>query len=205
MNLCLAYLQAFLAGQVSSGAIYIWGRKGTGRSALLRGLCAQIPNTHTCYLEGSKSAGLLVGVEQWFARAELICIDDAELLTPDWLTVMASWIERAENQGLRLVIVGDHPPRAHEEGELRSLLSSLPSWQLHRLSEVQRRLMVAQWAKKEQVALSEAMLGSFLQRAPVSLSAMWQMWTKLLASASAGGITVKLIEEMAERRYQNGQ
>ncbi|MGK2946586.1 MAG: DnaA inactivator Hda, partial [Candidatus Malihini olakiniferum] len=126
--------------------IYLWSRKGGGRSHLLHAACAVLSRQGDAagYVPLEKHAYFVPDVLEGMEQLALVCIDNIESIAGDnaWEMAMFNLYNRIQEEGHnRLLITGDRPPRQLNLHlpDLTSRLDWGQIYKLHPLSDEEKR------------------------------------------------------------------
>jgi DnaA-homolog protein len=117
--------------------VWLWGRRGTGKTHLLQATCAaagERGQAAACFdLAGLPSTALLEGCE----ALDVVCLDglDAVAAVPEWNAALFRLHTLLQDSGGRFVVASTAPPAAHEF-TLPDLRSRLLAASVHQLAEL---------------------------------------------------------------------
>lgn len=164
----VAALRALVAGAAGERFIYLWGAPGSGRSHLLRAV-----------LQSLADAGRrvrLYGADEMPAAdeiAEVVGVDDVERLDGQaQINLFNIFNDLKESSGM-LVVTGDRPPaRLPLRPDLLTRLAWGLVYEVHVLSEDDRRAAVLEYAAARGFALPVEVTEYLLARVPRDLSSL---------------------------------
>ena len=199
----LNHLQLWVAKKSSAPArslvpTYLWGNAGSGKTHLLKAM-----------REALREQGATVG---WL---------DASILEPpefneDWAAVMMdevqlysvvqqhaafNWFVNAQTHQLRVLAAGDLPPADLKLREdLRTRLGWGHVFQLHALSDPERRAVLRQAADARGIFLGDEVMDYILTRFSRDLGSLMELLNQVdgYALQTKRGITIPLIKSMME-------
>ena len=199
----LDHLQLWVAKKSSAPArslvpTYLWGNAGSGKTHLLKAM-----------REALREQGATVG---WL---------DASILEPpefneDWAAVMMdevqlysvvqqhaafNWFVNAQTHQLRVLAAGDLPPADLKLREdLRTRLGWGHVFQLHALSDPERRAVLRQAADARGIFLGDEVMDYILTRFSRDLGSLMELLNQVdgYALQTKRGITIPLIKSMME-------
>jgi DnaA-homolog protein len=124
--------------------VYIWGTHNTGKTHLLQALCQfhSDQNIKLSYLPLHQLIEYSPEIFQGQEEMDICCIDDVQLLhnDTDWQEALFDLINRARENGTRLIIAANQPP-AEMNIALKDLVSRLqwgPTFRLNELSDLHK-------------------------------------------------------------------
>ena len=173
----MALLKA-LEGQLAAQGepiIYLFGPDDTGKSHLLQAACHLAQMTPVLYLPLSELThyapeDILQGVESM----GLVCLDDVQAVVGNeaWEMALFHFFNRAREQGCRLLVSANAPPRALgvELADLQSRFSWGIVYQLPSVNDEQRMSILCFRAGRRGLTLSSEVARYIIDRAPRSLT-----------------------------------
>ncbi|MDD3608581.1 MAG: DnaA regulatory inactivator Hda [Halothiobacillaceae bacterium] len=109
-------VRALLRGDAEPVQLLVWGAPGCGRSHLLQAACheAGALGGAAAYLPLNELADYGPGVLEGLERLPLVAVDDVQAVAgcPAWEEGLFDLINRAREQGARLLLSADGPPTA---------------------------------------------------------------------------------------------
>lgn len=132
----LAALRQGAVGAAEVRAVYLWGEKGSGKSHLLQAMVAQAAGQGAHYATGAVPAA-----------ADLVAVDDAEVLDDAAQIALFELYNRMREQGGLLLVSGTQAP-AHLSlrDDLRTRLGWGLVYQVHALSDEEKAEALRQHA-----------------------------------------------------------
>lgn len=192
----VAALRALVAGTAGERIIYLWGAPGSGRSHLLRAVLVQLGDAGRrarCY-----GAGETPELEDGF---EAVGVDDVELLDePAQIKLFNIFNNLKESSGV-LVVTGDRPPaRLPLRPDLLTRLAWGLVYEVHALSEDDRRAAVLEYAAARGFSLPLEVTEYLLARVPRDLSSLRALVDTLdrVSLEQKRAVTVPLAREVLQ-------
>lgn len=166
----ISALQAF-SDREGQPFLYVWGRKGVGKSHLLQAIChrASEKNLPSLYLPLSKpdySPEMLIGIE----AIPLVCLDDVESISGnrDWEEAIFHLFNRIQAQQGSLIVSSELSPAqlTINLSDLKSRLSSGVSYQIHALEDQDKQRALQSRAKQRGLELTDPVSQFLLTHCP---------------------------------------
>ena len=177
---------------------YLWGESGSGKTHLLKAVAEALRE------QGAAIGWLDPGIEQppdydesWAA----VLMDDTHLYTPVQQHAAFNWFVNAQTHQRAVLAAGAAPPADLKLREdLRTRLGWGHVFQLHVLSEPERRAVLRQAADARGVFLSDDVMNWMLNRFSRDLGSLMQLLDYLdkYALQTKRAITIPLIRSMLE-------
>ncbi len=128
----------------TTGAVWMCGPPGAGKTHLLQAICAQASETgRAAYLPLEALAHLGVGVLEGVAQFECVCLDDLDRVAREveWERALFGLLREMEERGGRLVVAAKAPPALWQWRlpDLGSRLAAAAIFQLRVLDEAEQR------------------------------------------------------------------
>ena len=124
-----------------NASAFIWGPPATGKSHLLRAVCAAVGDT-SVYVPLRELAALGPATIEGLERREVVCLDDVDAVAgkEDWEFGLFRLYNDLHAHAGRVVVAASAAPREAGIGlpDLRSRLSQLPAYRLEALGEAER-------------------------------------------------------------------
>ena len=142
----LSALRHALSGTSSERSFYLWGQAGSGRSHLLQACVNGAKEVHrsACYVRGSVPAD----------TAEVIAVDDVELLDETAQVALFDLYNRMRDSGGVLLVSGEvSPPHLELRDDLRTRLGWGLVYQLHTLNDEEKEQALMRHAEQKGYAL----------------------------------------------------
>lgn len=138
----LAHLEAVAAG-ARSGATWLCGGMGTGKTHLLQAACARAGEAGRAgYFPLAENARLGVAALEGWQLLDCVCLDDLDSIVGqrDWELQVFALHRELEDRGARLVVAATVPPAllAWSVGDLGSRFAAAAILQLRELGESER-------------------------------------------------------------------
>lgn len=177
---------------------YLWGASGSGKTHLLKAVAEALR-------EQGAAAGWLDATvlepppfdERW----AVVLLDDAHLYTAVQQHAAFNWFVNAQTSHRGVLAAGALPPADLKLREdLRTRLGWGHVFQLHALSEPERRAVLRQAADERGVFLSDEVMDFMLTRFSRDLASLMQLLRQLdgYALQTKRAITIPLIKAMLE-------
>lgn len=205
-----AEILGLLTAAVPPRALWLWGRRGTGKSHLLQAACAAAGaqgRTATCLdLESGGAPGLLDGCE----ALDLVCLDGLERVSEDagWNAAIFRLHTLMQDGGGRLYVASTGPPAAlrFRLPDLRSRLLAAPVHQLHELAEEDRIAVLEQRAGRLGLVLPRESAAYLVHRMPRDMHSLCAALDRLDVAALAAQrrLTVPFLRQVLEGQPADG-
>ena len=198
-------LQGWLHGSLRERCIYLWGAPGSGKTHLLRALvqAAHERNVASVYVRPDALAPL----EDSGELPRLIAVDDAEDLNPAQQGSLFRLFERAtEVETLVVGAAGIAPAGLSLRDDLRTRLASGLTFQLHLLSDEDKREALCAHAAGLGFALSPEIVQHLLRHRQRDLPSLIQLLDALdqYSLQTQRPITLPLLKEMLQAESSGG-
>ena len=177
---------------------YLWGESGSGKTHLLKAVA------HALREQGASVGWLDAGIaeppefdEQWAA----VLMDEVHLFNPVQQHAAFNWFINAQTSQRGVLAAGELPPADLPLREdLRTRLGWGHVYQLHVLSEPERRAVLRQAADERGVFLGDEVMDYMLNRFSRDLGSLMQLLDHLdiYALQTKRAITIPLIRSMLE-------
>jgi DnaA family protein len=200
-----AEILELLTAAVPPRALWLWGRRGTGKSHLLQAACAAAGaqgRTATCLdLESGGAAGLLDGCE----ALDLVCLDGLERVAEDaaWNAAIFRLHTLMLDGGGRLYLASTAPPASlrFRLPDLRSRLLAAPVHHLQPLEEAGQVEALQRRAGRRGLELSHEAAAWLVHRLPRDMHSLCGVLDRLdeAALAAQRRLTVPFLREVLER------
>ena len=177
---------------------YLWGNAGSGKTHLLKAM-----------REALREQGATVGWldaslqeppefnEDWAC----VMMDEVQLYSPVQQHAAFNWFVNAQTHQLRVLAAGDLPPADLKLREdLRTRLGWGHVFQLHALSDPERRAVLRQAADARGIFLGDEVMDYILTRFSRDLGSLMELLNQVdgYALQTKRGITIPLIKSMME-------
>jgi len=165
--------------------LYLWGKSGSGRSHLLQAAClhAQQRDLQALYLPLYELLELGTAVLDDLEQCDLLALDDVQAIGErmDWQEALFHLFNRLRDNGKRLLIAADAPPRelALPLADLRSRLSLALIFQLQALSDEEKLSALQQRAAQRGLQLADEAARFILSRGQRSMGALFDLLERL--------------------------
>lgn len=177
---------------------YLWGGGGSGKSHLLKAVCAAMQ------ARGASVGWLDAGMAEapdFDERWSVVLMDDVHLYTAEQQHAAFNWFVNAHTCHLWVLAAGELPPadlRLRED--LRTRLGWGHVFALQTLSENERRAVLHKAARARGIALGEEVVDFMLTRFSRDLGSLMQLLDQLdgYALQTQRAITVPLLRSMLE-------
>ena len=199
----LNHLQMGVAKKSSAQAqspvpTYLWGNAGSGKTHLLKAM-------REAFREQGATVGWLDASileppefnEDWAA----VMVDEVHLYNPVQQHAAFNWFVNAQTHRLQVLAAGDLPPADLKLREdLRTRLGWGHVFQLHALSDPQRRAVLRQAADARGIFLGDEVMDYILTRFSRDLGSLMELLNLVdgYALQTQRGITIPLIKSMME-------
>jgi DnaA family protein len=177
---------------------YLWGSEGSGKTHLLKA-------TRTALIEQGASVGWLdasmLEPPEFDERWAAVLMDDVHLYTAVQQHAAFNWFVNAQTQQIGVLGAGVLPPADLKlRDDLRTRLGWGHIFQLHVLSEPERRAVLRQAADARGVFLGDEVMDFMLTRFSRDLGSLMELLDLIDAYAlqTKRGITIPLIKSMME-------
>lgn len=160
-----------LGRSVDYPSLFIWGRRGLGKTHLLQAICQSDDFSNApvamLSLQDTNNDGYSPQMLQGLEQMALVCIDDVQAIAgeSDWETEMFHLYNRARDRATPLVVTGDSPPAQLniELPDLRTRLGWGLVFQLHDISDDEKLQVMRQRARHRGMELNNE-VGEYLLR-----------------------------------------
>jgi DnaA family protein len=177
---------------------YLWGSEGSGKTHLLKA-------TRTALSEQGASVGWLdasmLEPPEFDERWAAVLMDDVHLYTAVQQHAAFNWFVNAQTQQIGVLGAGVLPPADLKlRDDLRTRLGWGHIFQLHVLSEPERRAVLRQAADARGVFLGDEVMDFMLTRFSRDLGSLMELLDLIdgYALQTKRGITIPLIKSMME-------
>ncbi|WP_265474878.1 DnaA regulatory inactivator Hda [Mergibacter septicus] len=172
---CSANVVAYQSLQVGlsrpqAAFFYLWGEKSSGKTHLLKAANNFMLKTHqpSIYIPLSKANHFSPAVLENLENQALVCLDDIHCVIqdPEWEMEIFNLFNRIKDSGNRLLISADCPPQqlVMQLPDLRTRLTWGEVYQLHRLNDEQKIIVLQQAAHKRGLELPTEVATFLLKR-----------------------------------------
>lgn len=171
--------------------VYIWSPAAGGKSHLLQAACKlAAKNQRTvCYLPARQIIDQPVQILDDLEQLDLVCLDDIELMMQSvrWEEALFDLINRMRETGHCLLLAAASSPEALPVvlPDLRSRLSWGPVFQLHALSDADKRETLRIRARQRGLELPEKVADYLLRNYPRDLFGLFERLDRLDAASMA--------------------
>ena len=200
-----AEILGLLTAAVPPRALWLWGRRGTGKSHLLQAACAAAGaqgRTATCLdLESGGAPGLLDGCE----ALDLVCLDGLERVSQDtaWNAAIFRLHTLMQDGSGRLYVASTAPPASlrFRLPDLRSRLLAAPVHQLQPLDEEGQVEALQRRAARRGLELSHEAASWLVHRMPRDMHSLCGVLDRLdeAALAAQRRLTLPFLRQVLER------
>ena len=191
-NIALASLRQM--SSLAPGAekqLYLWSAETLGKSHLLQAACNQAAKQQAsaCYLPAAEIIDLPVQLLEDLEQLDLLCIDDIQLFAANaaWEEALFDLINRIRGSDCRLLMSASLAPEKLpvQLPDLRSRLVWGPVFQLHALSDVQKREALTLRAQMRGLEMPENVADYLLRHYPRDLFGLFERLETLDTAAMA--------------------
>lgn len=192
----VAALQALVRGEPGERFIYLWGAPGSGRSHLLRAVLRQLEQA------GRRVRFYADGVAiQADPAVEVVGVDDVQRLDgQEQINLFNIFNELKDSSGI-LLVTGDRPPaRLALRADLLTRLAWGLVYEVHALSEEDRRAAVLEYAAARGFKLPAEVAEYLLARVPRDLGSLRALVDTLdrVSLEQKRAVTVPLAREVLQ-------
>jgi DnaA-homolog protein len=199
--------QLLLSALQNLAHVYIWGKKGAGKTHLLIAKCHQAKqkNLRAVYLPFNNLDQLNPKIFEGLELQDLVCLDDLHCIAglSDWEEALFHFYNRAFSQGTHLVFSATFNPKllAFNLADLSSRLSAMPSFQLNLLSEEEKVKVLKQKALNRGLEISDQVASYLLSRHVRDLSTLIHLLDRLdkAALANQRKLTIPFIRMIGDK------
>ena len=195
----LAHLRLWCGSPTRSPVpTYLWGEGGSGKTHLLKAVAEALRE------QGAAVGWLDATVAEPPAYDEVwaaVLMDDTHLYTPVQQHAAFNWFVNAQTHQRAVLAAGEQPPADLKLREdLRTRLGWGHVFQLHVLSEPERRAVLRQAADERGIFLGDEVMDYMLNRFSRDLGSLMQLLDHLdhYALQTKRAITIPLIRSMLE-------
>jgi DnaA-homolog protein len=196
------HLRRVADGQVT-GASWICGPEGSGKTHLLQAVSAQASKTlRTGYIPLRELARLGVGVLEGLRSLDCLCVDDLDEVVgqPEWEQALFGVWQGVEEGGGRLVAAAEAPPALLKWAlpDLGSRFSASAVFQLRVLDEAEQQAALQLRARLRGVELPEETSRWLLRRYPRDMRKLYELLDTIdeAALVAQRRLTVPFIREV---------
>lgn len=161
--------------------IYIWGKKGSGRTHLLQACCHEAP--HSIYLPMGHYQELDPGVLDGIETIPVVCIDDVEAISQDavWLEALFKAYNSAIDNQTSLIVTSELPPLQLDLklADLQSRLASGVTFHMQGLTDDEKLLALQKRAHFRGFDLSDEVANYLLTHYSRSSHTLFAVLDKL--------------------------
>jgi DnaA-homolog protein len=189
----LEMLAARASGLISERFIYIWGESGAGKSHLLRAFAAAAQGCYIAAEHGERIAGA--------DPNGAVALDDVERLSDALqLALFRLYTDMRAGGGLLLASGGQAPPALAVRPELASRLAWGLVFQVHALSDAEKRAALMRHAHARGLTLSPEVISYMLTHCRRDLSSLTQLASALDRHSleTRRAVTVPLLKEILQ-------
>jgi len=200
-----AEILGLLTAAVPPRALWLWGRRGTGKSHLLQAACAaagEQGRAATCIdLESGRAPRLLEGCE----ALDLVCLDGLERVSQDaaWNAAIFRLHTLMQDGNGRLYVASTAPPASlrFRLPDLRSRLLAAPVHQLQPLDEEGQVEALQRRAARRGLELSHEAAAWLVHRMPRDMHSLCGVLDRLdeAALAAQRRLTLPFLRQVLER------
>jgi len=134
-----------------TGHLYLQGARGTGKSHLLQGACAEMAarGVQVSYIPLTERAELKVQILASLAHCELICVDDIDEIASDseWQRAIFNLYNEMEGTRTRIIFSAQHEPTCLSLADLASRLQAALRVIINPATDISRAQVLAQRAQ----------------------------------------------------------
>lgn len=187
----------------SEPVVFLWGEAGSGKSHLLQAACRLARGA--AYLPLAELSGESPELCQGLEQLELVALDEVEAVAghADWETALFHLFNRCRQSGCRLRAAAAGPPSslALSLPDLASRLAWGPVYQVHRLSDEQKRAALRLRAERRGMALPEEVTDYLLRRYSRDPHALFELLERLdrASLAAKRRLTVPFVRDLIRR------
>lgn len=196
----LAALHALAAGGSSERMLLLWGAPGSGRSHLLRAVVAALA-------AAGRSSVFAAAAVPDIAEDGVLGIDDVQRLDGASQIALFNAFNRLKEGGGMLIATADAPPaRLNLRADLQTRLASGLVYEVHALSDEDRRRAVADYAAARGFALPAEVADYLLARVPRDLATLRALVDTLdrVSLEQKRAVTVPLAREVLQFNNSEG-
>jgi DnaA-homolog protein len=191
----VAALRALVRGEPGERFVYLWGGPGSGRSHLLRAVLLQLEQA------GRRVRLYADGVPPTIDVAEVVGVDDVQRLDGQAQVNLFNIFNELKDSAGVLVVTGDVPPaRLALRADLLTRLAWGLVYEVHALSEDDRRAAVLDYAAARGFTLPAEVAEYLLARVPRDLSSLRALVDTLdrVSLEQKRAVTVPLAREVLQ-------
>ncbi|MBF7142509.1 MULTISPECIES: DnaA regulatory inactivator Hda [Pseudomonas] len=165
--------------------IYLWGKQGVGRTHLMHAACLRMEQQGqpAVYLPLAQLLDRGVGILDYLAQYELVCLDDLQAIAgkPEWEEALFHLFNRLRDSGRRLLIAASHSPRELpvKLADLKSRLTLALVFQMRPLSDEDKLRALQLRASRRGLHLTDEVGHFILTRGSRSMSALFDLLERL--------------------------
>lgn len=178
------YLNRFLANEAEQ-FVYLWGKAQVGLSHLLQAACQEVSaaNQSAFYLPLAEHASISPQCCEGLENFYLVCIDDLHLIAQNifWEEAIFHLYNRIIAAGNRLIVSAKSVPSDINFSlpDLKSRMASSLVFQLHEITDNEKRMVLQQRANNRGMVLSDEVALYLLQHHPRKFSSLINILDKL--------------------------
>ncbi|WP_225773079.1 DnaA regulatory inactivator Hda [Pseudomonas sp. Marseille-Q5115] len=165
--------------------IYLWGKQGVGRTHLMQAACLRMEQQGqpAVYLPLAQLLDRGVGILDYLAQYELVCLDDLQVIAgkAEWEEALFHLFNRLRDSGRRLLIAASHSPRELpvKLADLKSRLTLALVFQMRPLSDEDKLRALQLRASRRGLHLTDEVGHFILTRGSRSMSALFELLERL--------------------------
>lgn len=205
-GIAVAMVKALAEG-VAEHQVYLWGPVGIGRSHLLQAACQQASRVgrRVTYLPLGQLPRLDPALLEGLESLDLVAVDDVDAIAGQhsWERGMFDLINRLRASRTRLAVAAGSPPAAvgFSLPDLTSRLGWGPVFQLHPLTEPDRRAVLHEAAERRGLSLSADAVGFLMTRCRRDLASLLATLDSLdrASLAAQRRLTIPFIRQVLEQ------
>ncbi len=198
------HLTALVHDKGSVGAVYLWGRGGSGKSHLLQAVC------HACadagldavYVPLAQADELAPVMLEGLEGMHCVCIDDIDRIAGDrdWEEALFHLFNRCFDRGTQLIFAAEKNVAAL--GLSLADLASRLSWgfvfQLHELSDAEKQAALRRRAHERGFELPDRVAEYLIRRQARDMAALFDMLDELdkASLAAQRRLTIPFVKEL---------
>ena len=201
----LQHLQRMASGELS-GAAWICGATGSGKTHLLQAVCAAASRTERAgYLPLGELRPLGPGVLDGLAQLECVCLDDIDQVVAEleWERVLFAFLRELQERSGRLVVAAQAPPAllGWKLPDLGSRFAAATIFQLRVLDETEQQAALQLRARLRGFELPEETSRWLQRRFPRDMRTLYELLDTLdeAALVAQRRLTVPFIRSVLEK------
>lgn len=193
-----------IASNEKAYALYLWGRKGSGKTHLLQGICKKASelNLHVAYIPLKQSEDISVEMLHDLGELDIVCLDDLECVADkvEWQQGLTWLYNELRDNNHWIIMSADNSPKKipFEVEDLKSRLSWGQVYQIKPPNEELKIRILKQKAKARSFDLGDDVIEYIIRRVDRDLPSLIKILDEIdhASLAAKRKITVPFVKEL---------